>query len=393
MADLSVAFAGRRGTLFRLALKTSVLTVLTLGLYRFWMRTRLRRYTWSSIAPGGHPLEYAGEPMEKLLGFLVAVVMLAFYIGVVNLVLMFASYALFNGYGWAYALSFLGILPLIFFAQYRARRYVLARTRWRGIRFGVEPGAWGYARCAMLWWLATIVTLGLLWPRKDFALEKYRTDRTFFGEARMVQEGSPWMLMGSAKHLMLGGIILAAGSGGFVLSGAAGDPGMMVGFAAVAAIGLAWAGFGLVFYKVDGFRRLAAGKRLGRVTATASPRPWRILRHYVIGSVLVWLCLVAVAFAGGFALAFLVPDIVDPETAAEMPRPLLIAIGAVAYFTLFILWGVLGQVFIGFPNLRHFAETLVLHDAQDLDGVTQRGNDAFTEAEGFADALDVGASL
>ena len=95
--DLQTEYAGRRGQLFRLALVTGVLTVLTLGLYRFWMKTRLRRFYWSSIRPGGIPLEYVGEPLEKLLGFLIAVVILAFYIGVVNLLLMFLSFSLLQG--------------------------------------------------------------------------------------------------------------------------------------------------------------------------------------------------------------------------------------------------------------------------------------------------------
>ena len=31
------------GGLFKLALRTSILTVLTAGIYRFWARTRIRR--------------------------------------------------------------------------------------------------------------------------------------------------------------------------------------------------------------------------------------------------------------------------------------------------------------------------------------------------------------
>ncbi|MEM8592624.1 MAG: DUF898 family protein, partial [Pseudomonadota bacterium] len=46
---------GRRRRLFGLALWTGFLTVLTLGLYRFWARTRLRRWYWSAIRPGGFP--------------------------------------------------------------------------------------------------------------------------------------------------------------------------------------------------------------------------------------------------------------------------------------------------------------------------------------------------
>ena len=69
---------GARRRLLWLALKMDFLTILTLGIYRFWMKTRLRRWYWSAIRPGGHPLEYLGDPFEKLLGFLIAVVILAF---------------------------------------------------------------------------------------------------------------------------------------------------------------------------------------------------------------------------------------------------------------------------------------------------------------------------
>jgi uncharacterized membrane protein YjgN (DUF898 family) len=79
---LKTEFLGDRSALFSFGLKLSVFTVLTLGIYRFWMKTRLRRWYWSAIRPGGHPLEYTGEALEKLLGFLIAVVFLSFYIGV-----------------------------------------------------------------------------------------------------------------------------------------------------------------------------------------------------------------------------------------------------------------------------------------------------------------------
>jgi len=46
---MDVEYAGSAGRLFGLSLKTLALTVLTLGIYRFWMRTRMRRYYWSSV--------------------------------------------------------------------------------------------------------------------------------------------------------------------------------------------------------------------------------------------------------------------------------------------------------------------------------------------------------
>ena len=40
-------------------------TVLTLGFYRFWMVTRLRRHYWNAIRIQGDPLEYTGTGREK----------------------------------------------------------------------------------------------------------------------------------------------------------------------------------------------------------------------------------------------------------------------------------------------------------------------------------------
>jgi hypothetical protein len=396
-AALPTTFAGQRGRLFGLALKTSVLTVLSLGLYRFWMKTRIRRYYWSSIRPGEVPLEYVGEPLEKLLGFLIAVVLMAFYIGIVNLLLMFASFALFQGNFYAYAVSFVGVIPLIFFAQYRARRYVLARTRWRGIRFGVESGAWGYAGRALLWWLLTLLTLGILWPRKAFALEKYRIDRTFYGSARFHQGGNPWILMGAARHFVIGlglGMIGLAGTAGFQR-----DPLLFWCFVATAALGWGWCIFGLVFYQVDAFRRLAAAKQLGDLRLSARPRPWRILRHYLFGYLLtlVVMSVILAPLVYGIWLGYLSSGdlLLDtlPADAAPRPQWLVAGIGVLVYFLVFILWGVFRQVFVTLPNLRHYAETLTLENSEALAQITQRARDDFAEAEGFADALDVGAAI
>ena len=156
MSKLAAAYSGQRRALFGLALKTSVLTFLTLGIYRFWAKTRVRKYIWSSISLSGDRLEYTGTGLEKFLGFLVAVVVLAVYIGLVQLILFyFGLHFVFEPktrteilmqLGTFY-ISFFAILPLMLFARYRARRYMLARTRLRGIRFGMDSAAWGYV-CA-----------------------------------------------------------------------------------------------------------------------------------------------------------------------------------------------------------------------------------------------------
>ena len=76
------------------------------------MKTLLWRWKWLSIRPCGLPLEYVGDPLEKLFGFFIAVVIIAFFISAVNLIMMFANLT-------AYAVSFIGVIPIYFCANIR----------------------------------------------------------------------------------------------------------------------------------------------------------------------------------------------------------------------------------------------------------------------------------
>ena len=358
------------------------------------MRTRLRRWYWSAIRPGGHPLEYVGDPIEKLLGFLFAVVVLAFYIGIVNLFLMFASFSLFQDNVAAYATSLVGVIPLWFYAQYRARRYVLARTRWRGLRFGLEPGAWGYAWRAMAHWAVTILSLGLLLPRMTFWLEKYKTDRTFYGTARMRQGGNWKMLYPAMKPLFLALGIALLGGAAIVLENLA----VGIGFCVIAGF---TALYGLVYYRVDTLRRLTDAKTVRGVSLGLAPNAFRVMMIYVLGTLLA----AAAIFVPMVMLGILLLLIQSTDMLAELGledrlepiagagRYILIGASVLIYFTIFLLWSALKNVFITYPIIRHYFSTLNLSPASAVADIRQRPRDAFEEAEGFADALDVGASL
>jgi hypothetical protein len=373
--------------LFGLALRTGLLTILTLGLYRFWMKTRLRRWYWSAIRPGGQPMEYVGEPLEKLLGFLIAVVILAFYIGVANLILMFLSLSLFADNFAAYAVSFLGVIPLWFYARYRARRYILARTRWRGVRFGLEKGAWGYTWRAILHWLSVICTVGILWPRMTFWLEKYRTDRTFFGSARMHQGGEWQMLIPATAHVLIGAIF----SVGFFFAGIGENPNMLW----MLIISGPWFLFGLVYYRVETLRIMANEKSAEGVKLTSDARAFKVFRTYLFGYLAIGIMLI-VPFSG---LGIVVALLEEGQPGGflgyldQFPQWLVTGVGLLLYFTFFLLWNVLTQVFITMPVIRHYAETLGMDEAEKLAAISQRERDEFTEAEGFAEALDVGAAI
>lgn len=421
---IAVEFTGKRAALFWLALKTGVLTILTLGFYRFWMKTRLRRWYWSAIRPGGHPMEYVGDPIEKLLGFFIAVVILTFYIGIVNLILMFVSFSVFNSSVIGYVASFVGVIPIWFYARYRARRYVLARTRWRGVRFGLEKGAWGYAGRALWYWFLTIITLGLLWPRMTFLLEKYRTDRTFFGTGRLKQNGHWRMLLRATWPFVLSLLFLGASllwvlrvdpvfaadalSGEQIgadldtwLQGRSPVRGwdnperlLLVPF------GMAGLLFGAIWYNWVSKRIMANHKTGPGVQFASSLSGLRVTFIYVLGNFIAYLMLVlgiaamvfiaVLIFAGDLAFLAGAPG---SGIIREMPRWFSLVLLALLYLTFFLMWGVLYQTFVTFPLMRHMALTTSLPVTVGLPLISQRERDAFAEAEGFAEALDLGAAI
>ncbi|SPF78577.1 hypothetical protein ALP8811_02506 [Aliiroseovarius pelagivivens] len=388
-SSLTISYAGEKGPVFWLALRTSILTVLTLGFYRFWAKTRLRRYYWSAIRPGGAPLEYVGDPLEKLLGFLVAVVFMAFYIGVVNLILMYFSFALLNANFAAYALSFLGLTPIIFFAQYRARRYILARTRWRGIRFGLEPGAWGYSWRSMIHWALTICTLGLTWPLTTLWLEKYRVSRTFYGDQRFVQGGSKGLLFGAMRHVYYAiGLGAIAGLMLYLYE----NPAWIVLFV----LSGSWLIYGLAYWRAESFKRMTDAKQLGEMQFTAKPRPLRIIGIYALGGLVLNIVLFGLFFALLMVFAFIAGtadieninlDLLESGGTAFLPVALM------AYFLLLTLTRAITHAWITLPLAEHFAEVTEIVNTQNVAQIIQRDRDEFAEAEGFADALDVGAAI
>ena len=53
-----------------------MLLLVTLGIYRFWLATDVRRFLWNNTEIAGDNLEYIGTARELLLGFLIAIALL-----------------------------------------------------------------------------------------------------------------------------------------------------------------------------------------------------------------------------------------------------------------------------------------------------------------------------
>jgi uncharacterized membrane protein YjgN (DUF898 family) len=71
---------------------------------------------------------------------------------------------------------------LIGLAIYRARRYRLSRTVWRGIRGGMRGSASQYALRYLLFWASNMITLGWTYPWMQLTLYKRLMEETTFGD-------------------------------------------------------------------------------------------------------------------------------------------------------------------------------------------------------------------
>ncbi len=396
-------------SLLWLALKTAILTVLTVGFYRFWMVARLRRHYWNAIRIQGDPFEYTGTGLEKLLGFLVAVIVLAVYLGLVNIGLVFLGLSYVQDDSFVILASVFASMPLIFFAVYRAQRYIMARTRWRGIRFGMDNGAWGYSVRAMWLWFLTLVTGGLLYPYLQFKLAKFITDRTYFGDQKFEQRGS-WAGL-FAYWIWLYIVIGMMGLAIWGLAADQGNPATTVIGWVIFFVGYITFFVLLLRYEVVVFRYLWSNRHLGEASFENNVTPGSIISAYVVGTLLVSVITTIVAFALIMAVGAIVTmlggaemveslrtgrGVGQAEMAALMQQPvMLIATIVLIYLIFFAVPFALSQVFITKPILKRKAEAMHIRDAQSLMQSRQREHDHAAEAGGFADALgvDVGAGI
>ncbi|MFZ2979859.1 MAG: YjgN family protein, partial [Sphingobium sp.] len=185
------AFHGSWREYAPIAFTNLLLTIVTLGIYRFWATTRTRRYLWAQTRFIDDRLEWTGTGKELFVGFLL--VLLLF--GIPFIFLQFGAQALvFQGYpGVAAALGFVAFLAIFYLtgiARYRALRYRLSRTFWHGIRGGSDNQGWGFGLSYMWKTFVSYLTLGLLIPWSMMSLWNQRWRAMSFGPFAFAADGS-----------------------------------------------------------------------------------------------------------------------------------------------------------------------------------------------------------
>jgi uncharacterized membrane protein YjgN (DUF898 family) len=363
---LSFSYVPRAG-LLKLTIVNLLLNIVTLGFYRFWAKTNVRRHIWSCVHINGEPLEYTGSGKELFMGFLVVV--LAIFIPLAAM-----TGAIILAYGpESPLLTVLNVLVVLFvqvfwgFAIYRARRYQLSRTHWRGIRGTMAGSAMIFSLTYFGSIIAKAMSLGWATPVMNTALQEQMTGDMRFGDAAFKFKGRAgalyptYALCWFLSLLFLVGIPVLVGSGAL------------------------------------GFDMEQIGKVFEQASGTSAP-PDAMLMAGLIG---IGLFLLFIAYVLIFPLLWAVYTAKELRVFAAYTRfdgaQFKMDVGAgsvigltivnilIIVFTLGVAWPYVQQRLV-----RFLVDRISLDGAIDIDRIQQSQAPLDLRGEGLADAFDVG---
>ncbi len=327
---------------------------MTLGIYRFWATTRERRYLWSRSRFVDERLEWAGTGMELFVGFLLVLALFALPFFAIGLVA--ESLVLRGEEALAAVLTLMSFVILFYLtglARFRALRYRLSRTRWRGIRGGSNDNGFRFGLSYMWKTFVGYLPAGLLIPWSMTSLWNERWGKMSFGphgfgaEAKAGPVFGRFLLFYLAPFVIfIGGIALAA-AGMLAGFGIGGEEGAMIG-GIVGIVGLV-----LFFYLGLGLIAVAFFAAFYR-EAVGSTR-WGEIGFSFEASTMDWV-------------------------------KLLLGDAALVVFTLGI-----GLIFLSYRHWKFFMTHLEAQGEILLDELTQSTTTTARHGEGLLDAFDIGA--
>lgn len=351
-SDRAIRFTGNWREYLPIAATNALLIIVTLGIYRFWATARQRRYLWSRTHVIDDHLEWSGTGKEMFFGFLIVVaILIPFFLFFQFLFPALIARGKEGAAAGIFTLFYIALLYLGGFARFRALRYRLSRTWWHGIRGGSDDPGWNYGGEWLGRYALTFMTMFIMFPWAATRLWNARWNAMSFGplqfRADLTAEGLKWrwaLVYLAPMAALLAGIMITAAIGfGAAVSGEASNPtiaGVIVGifvliYLVIPLMTLHWfAGY---------FRHAAEATRLGD------------LEFEFDATTMQWLGL----FLGNLALA-------------------VVTLG-------------FGLTYWGYRNWSFIIRHMHVYGTVDVLDLTQSSTHAPREAEGFADAFDVGA--
>jgi hypothetical protein len=394
--------------LTRLAFMGGLLSIVTLGIYRFWYITHLRRQLWRRSALAGSNFEYTGTVKEIFIGFLIMLAILApLYalsfvaqldsgvIGIVaNLVFVF------------------GLFFFIGFATFRARRYRLTRTLWRGIRFGQTGSATAYSLRAMGWSLLCMLTLLLALPFFRASQERYRVGNTWYGDRKFECRASGGIML--LPFLILIAVAFAPAVsafwnllsiapldriGGYFVSGldAAGMPELKLAPGAPPAVAAAVEGliYTLIWAVIAPillwpvYRAVEIRSFVGRTTLGGATFRSDFSALSIYGSYLLFMIVAFLTFLG---IGFVSWGVVAAAGGVDAMTPVGIGLFIAVYLMAIWLIGALKTRMVTVVIWGKLVTSMTIEGIEHLSDVGARRDNASAVGDDFASSYDFGAA-
>ena len=354
-APSALRFHGTWQEFAGIAFPNLLLTIVTLGIYRFWATTREREYLWSKTDFIDERLEWTGKGIELFIGFVVA-----FFVIILPLVfLQFGVQALIlqNHEIIAVILGVVAFIMIFYLggvARFRALRYRLSRTYWRGIRGGSDDQGLQFGISYMWKTIAGWLPIYLMVPWSMISLWNERWNAMSFGPYRFSSNANwtslmrRYLLFYLVPFLIFVGIIVvavSAGKSGGGVDNMAGPLSAAIGvFAVFLILGLyIFLPIAALMFFSKFYRVAVGGLRLNNLEFEFKARgaDW----------ILFWLANIAISIC-----------------------------------TLGI-----GNIFMPYRNWKFFVTHMEVYGEVNLDDLTQSQTASPTQGEGLLDAFDVGA--
>ncbi len=180
-------FWGRGRTLFGIFIVNTFFTLLSLGLYSFWGRVRIRQFLSSQTSFAHTRFSYHGTPQELLKGWSKAFLVFGLPYALLSLVPLLWSQIpawIPNALAGTMALCFIPV------AVVGSHRYRLSRTSLGTIRFSFRGHVKEYMKIWVLGTVLTLLTAGIYYPFFENARRKFLVAHSYFGNRPFTYSGT-----------------------------------------------------------------------------------------------------------------------------------------------------------------------------------------------------------
>jgi uncharacterized membrane protein YjgN (DUF898 family) len=278
------------------------------------------------------------------------------------------------------------------FAIYRARRYRMTRTVWRGVRFWMGGSGLSYAWRVTLWSLFATITLGIALPWRQAALERFKMKHTFYGDlaGHFAATGGALFKRGWLLWLVTMLIVVFP----FAVATAQSKALTSAAFAVQAFMSLLLP-FIYGAYKSIEWRWWVSGIRFGDVSFESDLRRGALIGLYwkLIGWNLLLVIMLGIWVSAVLGIAYALGGFngTAPEKLVFVSQqmPVLIGMGVGYVAGVLIMW-MLIRIYLIHDIWKRVAESVTVNNVVAAHNVTTQGSPVGALGEGFAGSLDMG---